>query len=316
MNETQIEFIRSVLPFAMQQSQRTGIDPRVIIAQTALETGFGQNMVGNNYFGIKGVGNQPTINANTIEFQDGQSYTTDADFRKFNNMQGSFDAYGDLMLRDMYEGVRNAPTALKQAQFLQDAGYATDPRYAEKLTNLINMMPTNLKGEIKNPDSLNELLSRKSSGRRQSLSGGLLDVFTNPARGMDRRMLANDLMLIFNSMSTRPNAGLAQSIGMEQQQLAEAKASRGAFGSLTKEQLAFSNQLRDDLRVNLKDYVEARTAYNQLLSIFPENTPGGTFAFITAFVKTTDPGSVVRGEEMSAVQNSGNIGLKVLKILF
>ena len=36
------------------------------------------------------------------------------------------------------------------------------------------MMPTNLKGEIKNPDSLNELLSRKSSGRRQSLSGGLL----------------------------------------------------------------------------------------------------------------------------------------------
>ena len=39
-------------------------------------------------------------------------------------MQGSFDAYGDLMLRDMYEGVRNAPTALKQAQFLQDAGYA------------------------------------------------------------------------------------------------------------------------------------------------------------------------------------------------
>ena len=74
MNETQIEFIRSVLPFAMQQSQRTGIDPRVIIAQTALETGFGQNMVGNNYFGIKGVGNQPTINANTIEFQDGQLY--------------------------------------------------------------------------------------------------------------------------------------------------------------------------------------------------------------------------------------------------
>ena len=112
------------------------------------------------------------------------------------------------------------------------------------------------------------------------------------------RMLANDLMLIFNSMSTRPNAGLAQSIGMEQQQLAEAKASRGAFGSLTKEQLAFSNQLRDDLRTDLKDYVEAKGGHTQYkLSIFPDNTPGGTFAFITAFVKTTDPGSVVRGEE-------------------
>ena len=89
------------MPFAIQQSQRTGIDPRVILAQTALETGFGQNMVGNNYFGIKAIGNQPTVDANTIEFQDGQSYPTNEPFRKFDNMQGSFDAYGDLMLRDI-----------------------------------------------------------------------------------------------------------------------------------------------------------------------------------------------------------------------
>lgn len=159
------------------------------------------------------------------------------------------------------------------------------------------------------------LKDQPQTSKRRSLSGGLLDVFTNPARGTDRRMLANDLMLILNSMSTRPNAGLAQSIGMEQQQLAEAQASKGAFGSLTKEQLAFSNQLRDDLRNNLNKYVEARGAYNQLLSIFPENTPGGTFAFITAFVKTTDPGSVVRGEEMSAVQNSGNIAQSLKNII-
>ena len=52
-----------------------------------------------------------------------------------------------------------------------------------------------------------------------------------------------------------------------------------------------------------------------MLSIFPENTPGGTFAFITAFVKTTDPGSVVRGEEMDAVESSGNIGQKLKNII-
>ena len=290
----------------MQQSQRTGIDPRVIIAQTALETGFGQNMVGNNYFGIKGVGNQPTINANTIEFQDGQSYTTDADFRKFNKW-GSFDAYGDLMLRDMYEGVRNAPTALKQAQFLQDAGYATDPRYAEKLTNLINMMPTNLKGEIKNPDSLNELLSRKSSGRRQSLSGGLMDIFTNPARGMDKRMLTNDLMLILNSMSTRPDSGLAQSIGMEQQQLAEARAKKGAFGGLTKEQFGIANTLRDDMRTDLELFRLVKGGYDTIQTLYDNPGAVSDYALAVAFAKIVDPGSVAREGEVRAVQNAGSM---------
>jgi len=158
------------------------------------------------------------------------------------------------------------------------------------------------------------LKDQPQTSKRRSLSGGLMDIFTQPGREADRTKFLGNIALALNSMRTTPDQGLAVAL-TEQIKDANEQKVKGAFGSLTKEKIAFAGQIRDDLRVNLKDYVEARTAYNQLLSIFPENTPGGTFAFITAFVKTTDPGSVVRGEEMSAVQNSGNLTQSVKNII-
>ena len=158
------------------------------------------------------------------------------------------------------------------------------------------------------------LKDQPQTSKRRSLSGGLMDMFTQPGREADRTRFLGNLTLALNSMRTTPDQNLALSITEQIKDANEQKA-KGAFGSLTKEQIAFAGQIRDDLRVDLKKYVEARTAYNQLLSIFPENTPGGTFAFITAFVKTTDPGSVVRGEEMDAVESSGNIGQKLKNII-
>ena len=218
--------------------------------------------------------------------------------------------FEQLMQRNKIGSVTTVPDITKELEraIFRSDGAGMDRRidFADKLSRLGPGFFKNFKGRDINPTNL--LAMQDARKPKRGVAGGLLDVFTNPARGMDRRMLTNDLMLILNSMSTRPDSGLAQSIGMEQQQLAQLRASKGAFGGmLNKEQLAFANQLKDDLRIDLRKYVEARDAYNQLLAIFPENTPGGTFAFITAFVKTTDPGSVVRGEEMKAVQNSGNI---------
>jgi hypothetical protein len=132
-------------------------------------------------------------------------------------------------------------------------------------------------------------------------------MFTQPGRDADRTKFLGNLALALNSMRLKPDQGLAVAMNEQIKGANEEIAARKSLagGGLTKEKFNMAGQLRDDLRTNLSEYSESRTAYNQLVSIFPENTPGGTFAFITAFVKTTDPGSVVKGEEMKAVQNSG-----------
>jgi hypothetical protein len=49
-------FVNQMMPHAMRVSEETGLDPRLIIAQSALETGWGRSAPGQNYFGIKSHG--------------------------------------------------------------------------------------------------------------------------------------------------------------------------------------------------------------------------------------------------------------------
>ena len=224
--------------------------------------------------------------------------------------------FEDLLQRNKIGSVTTVPDITKELEraIFRADGAGMDRRidFADKLSRLGAGFFKNFKGGDINTTNLLAMQDAPKPKRR--VAGGLLDIFTQPGREADRTKFLGNIALALNAMSTRPDQGLAVSL-TEQIKDANAQKAKGAFGSLTKEQLAFSNQLRDDLRVNLNKYVEARDAYNQLLSIFPENTPGGTFAFITAFVKTTDPGSVVRGEEMDAVESSGNIGQKLKNII-
>ena len=53
------QFIEQMMPHAMEASRRTGVDPRIILGQAAIESNYGKSAPGNNYFGIKSVGQQP-----------------------------------------------------------------------------------------------------------------------------------------------------------------------------------------------------------------------------------------------------------------
>jgi hypothetical protein len=196
--------------------------------------------------------------------------------------------------------------ALEDAFFRADgAGMGDRIGHADKLAGLGAGWYKGMQGKNINPQ---DLLNNKRQGKR-GLGGGLIDMFTQPGRDADRTKFLGNLAIALNSMRLKPDQGLAMSMNEQIKGANEEIAARKSLagGGLTKEKFNMAGQLRDDLRTNLSEYSESRTAYNQLVSIFPENTPGGTFAFITAFVKTTDPGSVVKGEEMKAVQDSGNI---------
>lgn len=133
----QQQWMQGLWQHAQAQSARTGVDPRIIMAQTALETGYGKSAPGNNYFGIKGGGQ---VNK-TLEFINGKMTPVEASFSTYKDPSESFGAYGDLLLTDRYKALREAKGLEAQIAALGASGYATDPDYAKKIQAIAAGIP-------------------------------------------------------------------------------------------------------------------------------------------------------------------------------
>ena len=143
-SQLQSDFVRRMLPAATEAGRQLGVDPQTLIAQAALETGWGTSLPArtdggssHNLFGIKAGRNwQGDAAASpTIEFEGGVAARRVERFRAYDNADASVQDYVAL-LRD---NPRYAPAlgtgtdAQAFANALQRGGYATDPRYADKL---------------------------------------------------------------------------------------------------------------------------------------------------------------------------------------
>lgn len=136
-------FIDKVYPHARAAAERLGVDPKVLVAQAALETGWGRTLdkAGNNLFGIKATGawQGERRELATHEVRQGVSQAERAAFRAYGSVADSFDDYTRLIsTQPRYERARavaDKPEAFVEA--LQQAGYATDPKYARKLQSLL-----------------------------------------------------------------------------------------------------------------------------------------------------------------------------------
>jgi hypothetical protein len=127
-------FIDSLLPAAIEEGKRTGVDPRIIVAQAAQETGWGKSAPGNNYFGIKSHGQDGGNSLMTTEYVNGAPVKVKDSFRAYQNPADSVRGYGDFILQNpRYEGLRNAQGLDAQLEALQASGYATDPNYSRSV---------------------------------------------------------------------------------------------------------------------------------------------------------------------------------------
>lgn len=144
-------FVATMLPMAEQAAKRIGIDPRYLVAQAALETGWGKSVMRNsdgssshNLFGIKATGNWEGDSARAItsEFRDGQFVKETAAFRSYDSYQDSFhDLVSLLQNNSRYQdAVKSADKPEQFVQELQKAGYATDPNYASKISQIARQM--------------------------------------------------------------------------------------------------------------------------------------------------------------------------------
>jgi len=141
------DFVNTLMPFAEQAAAELDLAPQVLIAQAALETGWGKHIQklpnGNssyNLFNIKSSSawDGPEVNIKTLEYKNGVAERSNASFRVYASLQDSFDDYVQFIKSNpRYQEalkVTNDPEAYTFE--LQKAGYATDPDYAEKINNI------------------------------------------------------------------------------------------------------------------------------------------------------------------------------------
>jgi flagellar protein FlgJ len=145
------QFVETMLPLAKEAAARIGVDPMVLVAQAALETGWGKSIMrqqdgssSHNLFGIKAQGSWkgPEARAITSEFRDGKMVKETADFRSYASYADSFhDLVSLLQNNDRYKEVVNSADNPEQfVKELQKAGYATDPDYASKISQIAKQM--------------------------------------------------------------------------------------------------------------------------------------------------------------------------------
>ncbi|MCL9783899.1 flagellar assembly peptidoglycan hydrolase FlgJ [Vibrio sp. S4M6] len=139
-------FIASMRPYAEKAAQALGVDSSLILAQAALETGWGQKVVqnargsSNNLFNIKADKSWQgdKVSTQTLEYQDGMPVIEKAAFRSYDSYQDSFNDYVRFLNNNpRYSAtLENQNNSVDFIHGIHQAGYATDPNYADKVLNI------------------------------------------------------------------------------------------------------------------------------------------------------------------------------------
>lgn len=159
ISESQENFVMMIKPHAEKAAAELQINPDVLIAQVALETGWGKHVIHNregensfNLFNIKAgsAWQGDKVNVTTLEYRDGVAANEKAEFRKYTDYAESFSDYVRLMKNNpRYQQALDAgKDSSAYAEALQSAGYATDPLYAKKIKGLLNTDAIRSIGEL------------------------------------------------------------------------------------------------------------------------------------------------------------------------
>lgn len=155
-------FLRALWPAAERAASEMGLSPEALLAQAALETGWGRHVMSrngggssHNLFGIKADSSWggDRVRQTTLEFKDGVALKTRAAFR-------AYDSYGQS-LSDYVRFIQSNPRYRRALEVVDDerryfrelqrAGYATDPDYAEKIERILD---SDAMRRVRQPDAV------------------------------------------------------------------------------------------------------------------------------------------------------------------
>jgi flagellar protein FlgJ len=142
-------FVQTLLPHAQRAAKALGVSPAVLLAQAALETGWGKSVIAaadgkssHNLFGIKADAgwDGPSVSVPTLEYADGAAVKQQSAFRSYGSFADSFTDYVNFIKGNprYTEALKHRQDPAAFSEALQRAGYATDPAYAEKIQAILD----------------------------------------------------------------------------------------------------------------------------------------------------------------------------------
>lgn len=150
--ESPSDFVSKLMPLARKAADKLGLSPAVLVAQAALESGWGKRVIkdgdgqmSHNLFGIKAdprwQGDKAVVS--TLEYEQGVASRQKAAFRSYGSFEESFNDYVDFLTSgSRYKGaLAKVDSPDRYFEALQQAGYATDPQYASKLKQVLRSGP-------------------------------------------------------------------------------------------------------------------------------------------------------------------------------
>jgi flagellar protein FlgJ len=157
------EFVDKLWPCAEAAGKELGIDPRHLLAQAALETGWGKSLpcdatgaTSFNFFGIKAGQSWQgdSVSVRTLEFEGGVPVPRQAKFRSYESAEQGFRDYVEVLRNNprYADALNTGHDAKAFATALQRAGYATDPAYAQKIQSIAQNLPTSTRA-LKSADA-------------------------------------------------------------------------------------------------------------------------------------------------------------------
>ena len=137
-------FIAAYTPVAKEVAEDLGVSYKIVLAQAALESGWGKSVKGNGLMGVKSHGEEGGVDVVTHEVVNGKKVKITDSFRQYDSPEDSIRGYGKfLKANSRYRHFLRAGVENEDAQLsaLQSSGYATDPMYSQKLKNIIQGIP-------------------------------------------------------------------------------------------------------------------------------------------------------------------------------
>jgi len=140
------EFIDKVTPIMENAAEKLGVEANILVAQAALETGWGKYVLADsngssfNLFNIKANSNWTgrTVEVSALEFSKGTFKPEQSSFRAYDSIEQAVDDYVAFVSHNprYQKALQSSADAGRYIRELHSAGYATDPDYADKVLSV------------------------------------------------------------------------------------------------------------------------------------------------------------------------------------
>lgn len=141
------KFIDQVSPYLLQISKQIGVPYQFLLAQTALETGWGKSELFSKHYnpgGIKAVKGQPFVEYPTTEYINGKKVIVKAKFAKYPTILAGLMAHTKVLTNKYFKQYSNKTNDPIQYAILLNSGpvkYATDINYTKKIKSVVDQLP-------------------------------------------------------------------------------------------------------------------------------------------------------------------------------